>query len=108
MPHIMVTAWYPMYPAKAAEVAKKTYDAVKKFPADESIATLLAQGFMGSKVGIKVITIWNVKEGKLEEALTRIGEMMRFYAEVEGFTYKTELMVTPEEAWATVGMTPPE
>ena len=108
MPHIMVTAWYPMGPTKAAEVAKKAYEVVKKFPADESIATLLAQGFMGSKVGIKAITIWNVKEGKLEEALTRIGDMLRFYAEVEGFTYKSELMVTVEEAWATVGMKPPE
>ncbi len=108
MVHIMATAWWPPNPTKGAEIAKKGYDAAKKFPADESLLTLLVQGFMGDKIGTKSISIWNIKEGKLEDALTRIMDEMRFYAEVEGFTYKLDLMVTVEEAWATVGMTPPE
>jgi len=59
-------------------------------------------------MGIKAITITNIKEGKLEEALTRSMEILRFYAEIEGLTYKTDLMTTPEEAYASVGMKPPE
>jgi len=33
---------------------------------------------------------------------------LRLYAEVEGFTSKIDLMTTVEEAWASVGMKPPE
>ena len=108
MVHIMATAWWPPNLTKGAEIAKKAYEAAKKFPVDESLATLLVQGFMGDKIGTKSISIWNVKEGKLEEALNLTGEILRFYAEIEGVTYKTTLMVTPEEAYATVGMKPPE
>lgn len=108
MVHIMATAWWPPHPAKGAEIAKKAYDAAKKFPPDESLVTLLVQGFVGDKIGTKSIAIWSVKEGKLEEALNRISDMMRFYEEVEGFTDKIDLMTTIEEAWASVGMKPPE
>ena len=104
----MATSWWPMGLTKSAEMAKKAYEAVKKFPVDESLGTLLVQGFMGDKVGYKAITIWNVKEGKFEEALTRIGEAMGLYTEVEGYTYRLDIMTTTEEAWASVGMTPPE
>ena len=108
MVHIMATTWWPMGLTKSAEMGKKTYEVVKKFPADESIATQLVQGFMGDKVGYKAITIWNVKEGKLEEALTLIGDTMRLYTEVEGFTFRLDLMTTVEDAWANIGMKPPE
>ena len=105
---IMATAWWPPNPAKGAEMAKKAYEAAKKFPPDESLATFVVQGFMGDNIGTKSINIWNVKEGKLEAALNRINEALRFYAEVEGFTSKIDIMLTVEEAWATVGMKPPE
>ena len=108
MPHIMVTSWWPMGPAKSAEIAKKAYEIAKKFPADESIMIDLAQGFLGSKMGVKSVAIVNVKEGKLEEAVARVLEIYGLYTEVEGFTYKAEIMVTVEEAWASVGMKPPE
>lgn len=106
MVHIMATMWWP--PTKNIEIAKKAVETAKKFPDDESLGTLLAQGYMGDKIGIKAITIWNVKEGKLIEALAWVGEILAFYAEVEGVTYKTDLMTTPEEAWDSVGMKPPE
>ena len=108
MVHIMVTAWWPPHPAKGAEIAKKAYEAAKKFPADESLGTLLVQGFIGDKIGTKSIAIWSVKEGKLEESLTRISDALLLYAEVEGFTSKIDLMRTIEEAWESVGMKPPE
>jgi len=106
MPNIMVTIWFP--PTKGIDVAKKAIESRKKFPADESIAIQLAQGLIGDRQGIKSITISEVKEGKLEEALTRAGEILRFIAEIEGVTYKIDLMTTPEEAYASVGMKPPE
>ena len=102
----MATLWWP--PTKNVEIAKKAIEAFTKFPADETIATNLATGLMGDKQGIKAITISNVKEGKLVEALTRAGETLAFYAEIEGVTYKIDIMTTPEEAYASVGMKPPE
>jgi len=106
MVHIMSELWFP--PTKGTDIAKKAFEAVKKFPADETLGTELASGLVGDKKGIKSITITNIKEGKLEEALIRSGEILRFFAEIEGVTYKTTLMTTPEEAYATVGMKPPE
>ena len=38
----------------------------------------------------------------------RAVERLGFIAEVEGVTYKIDLMTTPEEAYASVGMKPPE
>ncbi len=52
MVHIMATAWWPPNPAKQAEIAKKAYEAAKKFPPDESLGTLLVQGFIGDKIGV--------------------------------------------------------
>ena len=102
----MSTIWFP--PTKGTDVAKKAIEAFKKFPADESIAIQLVQGLIGDRQGIKSISISEVKEGKLEEALTRTGETLRFIAEVEGVTYKVDLMTTPQEAYETVGMKAPE
>ena len=106
MPNIMSELWFP--PTKGTDIAKKAFEAVKKFPVDETLGTQLASGLVGDRKGIKSITITSVKEGKLEEALNLTGEILRFYAEIEGVTYKTDIMTTPEEAYATVGMKPPE
>ena len=106
MVQIMVSMWWA--PGKGIEIAKKGIEAAKKFPADETIATTLATGFMGDKIGTKAITIANVPEGKLEEALTRTREILNFYGEVGGVTAKIDIMLTVEEAYASVDMKPPE
>ena len=103
---VMVTVWFP--PTKGIDIAKKAIEALKKFPADESIAIQLAQGLASDRQGFKSITISEVKEGKLEEALDRANEIVDFYTEIEGVTYKMDLMVTPQEAYARIGMKPPE
>ena len=106
MVHIMITMWWP--PTKNRDVAKKVIEGMKKFPPDESLFTTLAQGMMGDKMGVKAITIANVKDGKLVEALTLAREMLRFYEEIEGLTSKIDLMTTPEEGFAALGMKRPE
>ena len=106
MPHIMSTLWFP--PTKRIDVAKKAIESFKKFPADENISIQLAQGLVGDRQGIKSISISEVKEGKLEEAIAHALEILVFLAEIEGVTYKIDLMTTPVEAYTSVDMKPPE
>ena len=106
MPIIMTTAWYPY--SKRMEVGKKGIEAVTKFPGDESISKNLGTAIMRDKHGIKIVVMTEVMEGKLEEALVLVGEVIDFYMEVDGFNTKTELAATPLEAMESINMKLPE
>jgi len=106
MPLIMVTSLYP--PSKRFEVGKKSLESLKKFPADETIAKNLALGIMRSELGIKLVTISEVMEGKLVEALNRTHEVIDFFTEIEGFNARIDLLATGPEAMASIDMKIPE
>ena len=102
----MTTTWYPM--TQRMEVAKIIIESVKKFPPDETIVKPLGTGVTRDKHGIKLVLMSEVMEGKLQEALDRVNDTIALYNDVEGFNAKTELMITPLEAWASINMKPPE
>ena len=108
MVHIMATAWWPPNPTKGAELAKKAYEAAKKFPPDETILKNLAMGYMRDKGGIKVVIMNEVMEGKLQEALERTNEAIDLYIDIEGYSVRFDLMATPLEAWQSINMPMPE
>ena len=102
----MTTAWYPY--SQRIKAAKTMIEAVKKFPADETVQKNLAMGYMRDKAGIKVVVMNEVMEGKLEEALDRVNETIDLYIDIEGFSARIDLMATPLEAWESINMKMPE
>lgn len=107
MPYIWVTAWYPSHIRD--EVIKKWVESRRKFPEDPSLSEIVVSvANKSTKDGVKVVSIAKVKEGKLQEALTRTGRTMIMFQDIEGFEYKTELYATIEESMEALGVKMPD
>ncbi len=107
MPYIWVTAYYPTH--LRDEVLKKWVEARRKFPDDPSLQEVIVNvASKTTKDGTKVVSIGKTKEGKLEEALTRVGTMLLMFQDIEGFEYEVELYSTIEEVMEAMGMKMPE
>ena len=106
MPILLVTAWYPY--KRRMEVGKKAIEAVKKFPPDETIVKGLGTAVLRDKHGIKVITMSEVMQGKLQEALDRTNQSINFYMEVDGFNFRIDIAATAMEAMQVINMKLPE
>ena len=107
MGYIFSTVWFP--PAKGEEVAKKFLEVAKKFPPDKSLGkTLFPGALMRTQSGIKSISMFEVKDGKLEAALERVNKVLAAYSEIEGVNSTVELMATLAEALELVGLKTPE
>lgn len=107
MVYLLSTVWFP--PVKGEEVGKKLLEVVKKYPEDKSIGkTVLAGALMRTKYGIKGISIYEVKEGKLDVALERVGDILAIYSEIEGVNSRIDTMATLVESMDAVGLKAPE
>lgn len=107
MVYILITVWFP--PSKRMEVAKKAIEVAQKIPPDPSLVTVVVpNAIMGSPNGITSLSISEVKEGKLEEALTFTAENIMEYLDIEGFSYKIDLANTLAEAMASLNLKMPE
>ena len=106
MPYIFVTTWYPSH--KVTEVVKVYLEMLKKFPEDESLGEAIIPAAVNTGCeGVKSLAVNKVKEGKLEESLTRTGTQMAMFQNVEGFEYSVEIWSTVEEAMAMIGKSMP-
>lgn len=106
MPYIFVYCWYPSH--KVSEVVKVYLEMLKKYPEDESLGENLIPAAVNTGCeGIKSLAVTKVKEGKLEEALTRTGTQMAMFQSVEGFEYSIETWSLVEEAMAMIGKSMP-
>ena len=93
--YILITVWFPA--SKSIEVGKKTIEVNERFPDDESILkTILPGGLMRTKNGIKGISVFEVVEGKFEQAYERAGDILSAYAEVDGLNCRIDTMPTGE------------
>ena len=107
MPYIITTSWYST--DKAPEVAKRYFDMLEKYPGDESLGkTIVPAAVTTTKQGVKVINVSEIKEGKLEEALTYSGNQMAMFHDIVGFEYATRVYSLVTEALAWLGMSLPE
>lgn len=107
MPYLITTSRYPS--EKASEVAKKYFEVLKKYPPDENLGNQLVPAAVNSTTqGTQVMGITEVKEGKLEESLTRAANMMAMLISIPGFEYTMDIHFTVTEALATIGMSLPE
>ncbi len=58
--------------------------------------------------GMSVISVWDVKEGKLEEILKIQQKLLLAYHEIEGYKYRIEVRFKATEALEMLGMKMPE
>ena len=106
MPHIITRMWYPSH--KQNEVVKKFLEIALKYPMDENVAEQLCAPVNTSDKGIEVMSIWTVKEGKLDEALFTLARGYYQYINIEGCRYTLRVWYTFEEAAGAAGFTIPE
>ncbi|MFW9894708.1 MAG: hypothetical protein ACFFD7_02780 [Candidatus Thorarchaeota archaeon] len=69
MPYIVVNGWYPTHLTQ--EVVDKYVEMLKEFPFDRSLGKeTIPVAVSSGKSGIRVMSVMEVKEGKLQEAIT--------------------------------------
>jgi hypothetical protein len=86
-------------------VGERYLEALAKHPPDESIAKQIVPAAVKSTLqGIKVLSISEVQEAKLDAAYDRAVNMMVMFHSIEGFGYTVEIFMKVEEAMAAIGM----
>ena len=107
MGYIVSTVWFP--PVKGEEMGKKFLEITKKHPADKTVVKLILAGaLMRTKYGIKGMSIYEVKEGKLEAAFDWLNEVLAAYSEIEGVNSTIETMTMLVESMELIGLKVPE
>ena len=105
---IVTQTWYPI---SQAENAGKAYiEAMKKFPADRSLAKpILKSGVKIEKDGIHAIAVSSIKEGKVKEVMD-IGtkRLIVMSKGIEGFKTSMDIYYDLVEAMPIVGLSAPE
>jgi hypothetical protein len=92
---------------KANEWAGKYIEQMQTNPPDESLYTIIANGVKQATNGIIGITVSEVKEGKLAEAVDHITRSNMFYLEIEGLDISSDIFYNPIEALDVLGLKPP-
>ena len=105
--YTIITSSYPS--DKAKEVAEKYMEVLGKYPPNTSLTTeIIPAAVKRTEKGIKVITVAEVKPGKIEEALLYGENGMAMFNDIQGYEYSLDVYLTAEEALATLGMSMPE
>ncbi len=107
MPYIFTTSQYPSHLATA--VGERYLKALTKYPPDATLGDqIVPAAVTTNSEGIRVLGISEIKEGKLEEALTRAGNIAVMFHDIEGFELSVDVWSTLTEAMTSIGMSPPE
>lgn len=89
MPYVVIKTWFPSN--KANEVAKIYIEERKKYPIDRSLGKEVVTAVSSDENGIITLGVIDVKEGKLEEILTRDRNIGVMYLNIEGYKRKQEV-----------------
>jgi hypothetical protein len=101
--YVITTALYPN--DKAKEVVNMQAKAMAKYPPDVSLGTMIVPAAVVATLkGIKVITIIEVKKGKLEDALASGAIRLAMFHDIQGYRYTMKTYMNLEEAMKTIGM----
>jgi hypothetical protein len=106
MPYIVTKVVYPS--DKVPEVAKTYLQAMEKFPSDESISVELAHGIKSTLDGMTGLTIVDVVDGKLQEAMKLISSRMVMFHSIVGFKNSVDVYYKLEEAFSLIGKSVPK
>jgi hypothetical protein len=102
---------YNIFPADQAENISKIY--LKEMKEARAALRLLAKEIIANSVkatmeGMSAISVFDVKEGKLEELLKLQQELLLAYHEIPGYRYRIEVRFKATEALGMIGMKMPE
>ena len=101
--YIITNSLYPN--DKAKEVANMYLKMVTKYPDDASLGTRVVPVAVRTTLeGIKVMTITEIKKGKLEDALSFITNRLAMFMDIPGYRYAIKTYMNLEEALKTIGM----
>ena len=104
---VMSTSYFPA--DKSEEAGKKYIEVSKKFPPDRSISKpILRVGVRVTTNGMKVITLFEVKEGKFNEFMNRSYQQILMFSEIEGYRAEHEVFMSGTDAMPLVGLKMPE
>ena len=108
MPYMVITNWYPSY--KLPEVLKVYPEMLKKYPPNV-LAELgeyrVEMAGTATEKGLKSMNVFEVKEGKLEEALKTARGALAMFRSIEGYVYTIEVWTTITEGFESIGMQAP-
>ncbi len=108
MPYVFT---YSLIPAHKTTESAELYLKERK---DERAAMrplakeIIPNAVKGTMEGIEVISVHDVKEGKLEEFLNLQQKLMVAYHDIEGYKYNIEVRFKITEALEMIGMKMPE
>jgi len=103
MPYIITNSLYPSDIVN--DVAKRYIEAMTKYPPNEKLATeIVPCAVKSTHEGIQVISIAEVKEGKMDEAYKHCLGRMVMFQNIQGFEYRMDIYATAEEAFQLIGM----
>jgi len=108
MPYLVMTNWYPSH--KVPDVIKIYTEMLKKYPPNvlaELGEYCVDNAGSATEKGLKAMSIFDVKEGKLEEALKTARGALAMFRSIEGFVYTIEVWTTSTEGFESIGMQAP-
>jgi hypothetical protein len=101
--YAIMTATYPN--DKIKEVTDVYLKAMAKYPDDVSLATpIVPVASRATLQGMKVIVIYEVKKGKLEEALALGAKRIAMFNDIQGYRYSIKTYTNLEEGMKVLGM----
>jgi len=108
MVYLVITSWYPSH--KVSDVIKTFTEMLKKYPPSviaELGEILVNNAGTSTENGLKAMSVYDVKEGKLEEALKIARSALAMFQPVEGYESKVEVWSTVTESFEAIGMQAP-
>lgn len=90
------------------EVVKKYLQISSKYSPDENVAEQLCAPVTTTEHGVKVMSIWQIKEGKLEQALAYYRRYFYEFINIKNCEYSVDVWYTFEEAAGIAGIKVPE
>jgi hypothetical protein len=101
--YLITTSLYP--PDKVKEAANMYVQMMTKYPDNASFGTPIVQGAVRSTIqGMKVISIFDVKKGKFDDAMALTVERMTMFNDIPGYRWVIKPYYNLEEAFKTIGM----
>ena len=80
------------------KVTERYLEVVQKFPPDPSLGEVVAPtASKATKKGIKSLTLYDVKEGKFDEASARVVDFMSNFNDIEGAEWALEVWAKQAE-----------
>ena len=101
--YLFVSEVYPNETAK--EVANLYIKAITQYPHNESLAVPIVPVAVRTTLkGIECISIYEVKKGKADEAITYVSTRLAMFHDIKGYRWTTNLYLNLEEGLKLIGM----